>query len=250
MPVFTAEPLVRWAAIIALLLTAGLAWAQTPPVNSAELPQGNVKPGVAKIAQTNLPAAGATATTPKLAPNTKPQATLVAQANEASPLWKELSPAEQAALKPLAANWSTVGEAQKRKWLVVSKNYATLPPAEQQKLHGRMTQWVSLSPKQRTDARLNFAETKTLTPTEKVQGWKDYQALSPQEKQKLAEQAAPKTSGAATAVKPVPTQKLAAVPTTRNSPKGIQPADTKSSVDKNTLLPLAAGSAEPGVQKN
>ncbi len=233
---------------MALLLVAGSLGAQTKSDTAIEAPVGKAKSGTSTLAQANLPA-GATPS-PKLPATAKPPATLVAQATEAAPFWKDLSPSDQTALKPLAANWPTIGEAQKRKWLALSKNYATLPAAEQQKLHGRMTQWVSLSAKQRTDARLNFAETKTLTPTEKVQGWKAYQALSPQEKQKLADQAVPKTSGAATAVKPVPTQKLAAVPTTRNTPKASQPADGKPSVDKNTLLPLASGSTEPVVQKN
>ena len=83
-------------------------------------------------------------------------------------------------------------------------------------MHSRMNEWVDMSPQQRAAARLNFAKTKELskqlTPDEKKAKWETYQALSPEEKAKLAAKATPKPTGAATAVKPVPTQKLAVTP--------------------------------------
>lgn len=83
-------------------------------------------------------------------------------------------------------------------------------------MHGRMSEWVALSPQQRAEARLNFAKTrelsKQLTPEEKKAKWQAYQALSPEEKQKLAAKASSKPAGAATAVKPVARQKLAVIP--------------------------------------
>lgn len=131
------------------------------------------------------------------------------------PLWSELTPLQQQALQPLAGTWSTISEAQKRKWLAISKNYPSLPPDGQSTMHGRMNEWVSLSPLQRAQARLNFATTKELsrqlTPEEKLAKWQTYQSLSPDEKQKLAEKASVKPSGAAVATKPVPPQKLAPV---------------------------------------
>ena len=51
--------------------------------------------------------------------------------------------------------------------------------AEQAKLHSRMTEWAALSPQQRTQARLNFAETKQLSPDDKKAKWEAYQALPP-----------------------------------------------------------------------
>ena len=62
--------------------------------------------------------------------------------------------------------------------------------AEQAKLHSRMTEWAALSPQQRTQARLNFAETKQLSPDDKKAKWEAYQALPPEEKRKLAAGAA------------------------------------------------------------
>lgn len=134
----------------------------------------------------------------------------------AKPSWAELTPMQQQTLKPLAATWNTISEPQKRKWLEISKNYPSLSAEEQAIMHSRMNDWVTLSPQQRAQARLNFARTKELskqlTPEEKKAKWETYQALSPEEKQKLAAKASPKPAGAATAVKPVAPQKLAPVP--------------------------------------
>ena len=153
------------------------------------------------------------------------------------PSWAELAPLQQQALKPLAVSWNTISEAQKRKWLEVSKNYPTLSSADQTTLHSRMNEWVALSPQQRAEARLNFAKTKELstqlTPEEKRAKWQTYQALSPEEKQQLASKAAPRPAGAALAVKPVAPQKLAEVAPQRTKP------DVKP-VLKNTVSPAAS----------
>lgn len=202
--------------------------------------------GTAMTATT--PASSSMATATKTArPN------IAASKPAAKPDWKELTLAQQQSLKPLAANWATMGEVQKRKWLAISKNYPSLPPAEQAKLHSRMTEWVTLTQQQRTQARLNFAETKKIAPSEKTATWQAYQALSPEEKQKLAAKAAPKEKGAAVAIKPVPTQKLVNVPVTRKSAKhAAKIAIAPQAVDHNTLLPLPPlPPAEPAsAQKN
>jgi hypothetical protein len=127
------------------------------------------------------------------------------------PLWVELTPAEQQALVPLAPKWDTLSETQKRKWLALSQNFPRMSGAEQAKLHSRMTEWVALSPQQRTQARLNFGQTQQLSPDDKKAKWEAYQALPPEEKSKLAARAA-KPPATAAAVKPVPTDKLAITP--------------------------------------
>jgi hypothetical protein len=147
----------------------------------------------------------------------KPASSAPAKVIVSKPSWAELTPMQQQTLKPLASSWNTtISEPQKRKWLEISKNYPSLSPEEQAIMHSRMNEWVTLSPQQRAQARLNFARTKELskqlTPEEKKAKWETYQALSPEEKQKLAAKANPKPAGAATAVKPVAPQKLAPVP--------------------------------------
>ena len=126
-------------------------------------------------------------------------------------------------------------------------------------MHSRMAEWTSLSKQQRDQARLNFAESNKLAPkqkAEKAATWEAYQALSLEEKQKLAAKAPPKPTGAAIAAKPTAPDQLATVPSTRLSPKPSERAGKLSAVDANALQPKAAGTPEvpgsPGsaVQKN
>ena len=171
------------------------------------------------------------------------------------PTWTELTPMQQQALKPLASSWNAINEGQKRKWLEISKNYPSLPPEGQATMHSRMNDWVMLSPQQRAQARLNFGKTRELsgqlTPEEKKAKWETYQALSAEEKQKLAAKASPKPTGAATAVKPVAPQKLAAVPphptrpALKPEPK-IMPSQPAEAGNPSAARPGEAASGRPG----
>ena len=123
--------------------------------------------------------------------------------------WDKLTPTQKIALQPLSANWANLTEGHKRKWLAVSANFAQFSPEDKTKLHSRMTEWASLSAKQREQARINFAQTKALTPSDKQAKWESYKALPPETKQALANiNVAPQPTGAATAVKPVAKNKL------------------------------------------
>ncbi|RZJ19757.1 MAG: DUF3106 domain-containing protein [Haliea sp.] len=131
---------------------------------------------------------------------------------EAKPTWAELPLAQQQALAPLSGTWADLSEAHKRKWLALSQNFPKLPAAEQATLHSRMKEWAALSPKQRTLARLNFGETKRISPDDKKARWEAYQALSEEEKRKLAAAATAKPPTTAAAIRPVPKQKLTTIP--------------------------------------
>lgn len=131
----------------------------------------------------------------------------------AKPLWRDLSAKQQQALQPLAAHWDALSEGHKRKWLALSRNHAKLSPAEKATLHSRMTEWAALSRQQRDQARFNFAEVKQVPADERKAKWEAYQALSPEEKRRLAESAAPRPPGAAGTIRPVPAQKLVPLPT-------------------------------------
>jgi hypothetical protein len=154
------------------------------------------------------------------------------------PLWSELTAPQQQALTPLAPKWDAISESQKRKWLALSQNFPKLSGPEQAKLHSRMSEWVALSPQQRTEARLNFAETQQLSPDDKKAKWEAYQALSPEAKRKLAA-TAPKAPATAAAVKPVAPAKLAVMPRPglRQDAKVPKIAAAPNQVDHNTLLP-------------
>ena len=170
---------------------------------------------------------------------------------QSKPFWADLTPAQQVSLKPLAANWASLSEAHKRKWIAFAQNYPKMSPADQSRLHSRMTEWVTLSPQQRTQARLNFAETKKLSADEKASTWQAYQALTPEEKSRLASQGNKVPPGATSVLKPAPAQKLAVVPSTRKDTQPAQVAAHHPQVAPNTLLPHPPGSdTGPSAPKN
>jgi hypothetical protein len=178
---------VVWAGALAVA-AFGLTLAGAQP--HAEATKGAAgQPGVAASA----------AASPKAIPATKP-------------LWSELTAEQQQALKPLAPHWNTLNAGQKRKWLALSRNFANMSLDDQVTLHSRMIEWAALSNQQRAQARLNFAEVKRVPPDERKAKWEQYQALSEEEKRKLAESAPAKPRGAAIPVRPVSSQKLVPVP--------------------------------------
>lgn len=176
-------------------------------------------------------APGAPAATPKMVAAKAPGAT--------KPDWSELTPAQQAALQPLQGAWTGISSGQKRKWIALSANFPSLTPSERSVLHGRMTDWTALNPEQRSQARLNFAQTKDLSAEEKKAQWQAYQALSPEQKQHLAATAPQKPGGAARAVTPVAPEKLAAVPVTRS--EAAKPALAASR--PSAMRPVATAAA-------
>jgi hypothetical protein len=155
--------------------------------------------------------------------------------------WTQLSAAQKETLKPLEAFWSTLSPSHQRKWLAMAQTYPSMAASEQTRLRERMAEWAALSPQERTQARLNFAQSKKLAPTQRANNWEAYQALSPEERQKLADRPAAKPAGAALAIKPVPADRLAAVPVTRRSPQETRTlASEQRPIDRKTLLPQAS----------
>ncbi|MGI9133335.1 MAG: DUF3106 domain-containing protein [Rhodoferax sp.] len=157
-----------------------------------------------------------------------------------APLWSALPKVHQEALQPLAASWDSLSASQRRKWVTLAQSIPSLSAENREKLHSRMVEWAALTPRERELARLNFAETKKLAPADRAADWEAYQALSPQEREKLAQQAPKKAVGAAVALKPAAPEKLATVPVTRHTPEQARTeATTKQSLNRNTLLPQA-----------
>lgn len=151
------------------------------------------------------------------APVAKSAATppLAANATRASagPRWKDLTADQKQALAPLASHWNRLHVAQKRKWLALSRNFDDMTEQEKATLRGRMIDWASLSPQERTRARLNYAEVERLAPAdERKAKWEAYQALSDEERRQLADRAATRLPGAAVPAKPVPQSMLAPIP--------------------------------------
>lgn len=224
-PLSLAIRVARCAPLV-VLLAAVLSW----PFSSLAQPDATVQAPVV-----NAPAAALRA---------KPSRSAAVRTTK--PLWNELSPVQREALAPLANHWNLLSETQKRKWLLVSKNYREMPPAEQARLHGRMNEWVALSPQQRQAARFNFYETKRLSSDEKQKKWQAYQALSPDDRRRFVEDARPAASGAAVAVKPVPRQKLAPIAAEPGRPPRIAGLNQ---IDPRTLLPQRGAASSTLVPK-
>lgn len=173
--------------------------------------------------------------------------------NQPGPAWAALSGAQRQALAPLAASWDSLSAGQQRKWLEVSRNYPGLSSADQTKMHGRMSEWVRLSARERAAARLNFAATseiaKELSAEEKKAKWEAYQALSAEDRKKLATQGNRPPVGAAPATRPVAAQKLVSLPPKAKTDTGAVTASgrpSKPAVDPKLapVLPLPAASGE------
>ena len=154
--------------------------------------------------------------------------------------WKQLKTHEKKALAPLAARWGELTETQRSKWLTIAQHFDQLSPAEQQIMQTRMTEWVSLNPVQRNQARLNFSTVQSLSKDEKKSRWDEYQNLSESEKRKLSAGVLTTSKTAAPSPKPSATDRLVQ-PTVRTLPAAALPPRTP--IDPNTLLPLPA--AEP-----
>jgi hypothetical protein len=170
---------------------------------------------------------------PSVAPNHSPQ-----KITNTKPDWNDLSASQKQALSPLSQLWPSMTEAHKRKWLALSQNFAQLPEADKNTLQGRMREWAALTSQQRAQARLNFADAKQLPQDERRSKWEAYQALSPEEKQKLAAQKPIAKVGAALAPKPVSADKLA-VPPTASGNKAL-PRIASDQAARTTLLPNTA----------
>lgn len=176
---------------------------------------------------------------PARAKDDRQASTAMTQPRTGGPSWASLAKHQRLALKPLAADWNDLSEAQKRKWVALSRNFDKMPPQEQEKLQARMGEWVALSAKDRSRARLNFAETKNLSVEVKQAKWQAYQALSESERRTLAEQAPTrKLPGAATALRPAPAPRLAQIPSPIDRQSRVpRISAAPHQIDPNTLLP-------------
>jgi len=151
--------------------------------------------------------------------------------------WRQLAEPQRKALAPLAPYWAALSPSQKNKWLAMSNNFEKLSSKEQATLHERMASWAALSPQQRAQARLTFNETKSIGADEKKTQWEAYQALSEDDKKKLAAQQKTGIQGAATASQAAPPNKLIRLPGKSPAPPDANNASTGTVIDKKTLLP-------------
>ena len=155
--------------------------------------------------------------------------------------WNQLTRAQQDALKPLAAQWTTLNEGQQRMWLALAVNYNELSPAEQAKLHSRMAEWAALSPQQRTQVRQGYDAARQVPADERKAKWEAYKSQPSEQREQFgADKRAPVRPGAAPSLhtQPPPVQLAPSATDPRLSPN--------AAVRQPTLLPRNAPPAPKG----
>lgn len=155
--------------------------------------------------------------------------------------WNSLTPAQQKVLAPLERDWGGIDAARRQKWIEVAGRFPKMPADEQRRVQERMASWSRLSPQERSNARLNFQESRQqLSPDDRKARWEAYQALPPEQRRQLAAQ-----SAAASAVPNMPKPanaggaRDAAQRTAAASPAAAAPAPaptSKSNIVRNPAL--------------
>jgi hypothetical protein len=151
------------------------------------------------------------------APYAAPPASQAA-ASTSGPAWSALTPAQQQALAPLRPTWDANDAPRKLKWIEVADRFPKMPADERRRVQERMAAWAAMTPSERARARVQFQETRGLGAEERQARWQAYQALSEDERKRLAQvakkPAAPTASAAA-----VRSAAAAAGPTSGSSAK-------------------------------
>jgi hypothetical protein len=138
-------------------------------------------------------------------------ATGAQSAVDRSTSWASLTPEQQQRLAPLQNEWAGIDANRKQKWIELAAKFPTLPADERTRVQARMAEWARLTPAERAGARMQFQETRHLPAEERQARWQAYKALSPEERQSLAQRAKPAAkpaSGAEAASKPRPATEI------------------------------------------
>jgi hypothetical protein len=158
--------------------------------------------------------------------------------------WNTLTAEQREALSPLSGLWDTLHPSHQRKWIALAYSYDRMGADEQATLQGRMAEWAKLTSTQRTQARLNFGEVRRVPADEKRAKWEEYQALSAEERQRLAKKRPNPPVGAAPALRPPPADRIVHSPASVAASGSANPV---TRVNRNTLLPQPPASApRPG----
>jgi hypothetical protein len=110
------------------------------------------------------------------------------------PAWAELTADQQMVLAPLKADWESLEPERRRKWIGIANRYSKMKPEEQERVQRRMQRWASLTPEQRRQARENYqriAKQRAEKRAKLAEAWAQYQALPPDERQRLEPPPAP-----------------------------------------------------------
>ncbi len=114
-----------------------------------------------------------------------------ALADDRSPTWNSLTPAQKQVLAPLQRDWTTIEPNRRQKWLEVAARYPQMPTDERERLQARMSEWARMTPSQRAAARQQFQEVRRVPDEERQAHWQAYQSLSAEERDSLAQRGKP-----------------------------------------------------------
>lgn len=150
--------------------------------------------------------------------------------------WEDLTAAQKLILAPLASGWNSLKLSTRKKWVEISKRFASLSPTEQSRVQDRMHDWVNLTPEQRRVVRENYAKNRMLDTEQRAKRWAEYQQLPEEEKKKLAAEAA-----AANNRKRITAQVLSPqVKPKTEKPIQLAPKPVPAGVPAQTLTPASA----------
>jgi len=190
----------------------------------------------ALVAAASLAASAAFAAQP--APPSSPA---TAKQDAEGPRWADLSPAHRKVLAPLSGDWNGLDARSKERWIDVAGRYPKMAPDEQQRANQRMGEWARMTVAQRTQARMNFQETRAISKEEREAQWKAYQSLPDDKKRELAAKRAAVPASTATA-------NAAAV--RRHVPPPLDTVQPKNNViGPAAVVRSAAGSAPTASQR-
>ena len=150
------------------------------------------------------------------------------------PNWNQLTQEQRTVLKPLADDWTGMGEFRRKQWIGIAQRYHGMSPDEKGRVDQRMKDWANLSPEQRRQARSTFKSLKQVPPDHKEgikRKWDEYSQLPEDQRAQLRAD-----SGRKPVVKPV-------------APAPNSPPLKQNLVPKSPLLPPSAN-APPSTGKS
>jgi hypothetical protein len=83
--------------------------------------------------------------------------------------WTQLTPTQQEALQPLAAQWDSLPSKLKRNLLKATSHYPKLTPVQKHRFQSRLEKWSKLTPEQRERAREKFQSLSKAPPEKREQ---------------------------------------------------------------------------------
>jgi hypothetical protein len=83
--------------------------------------------------------------------------------------WIQLTPMQQEALNPLAAQWGSLPAKLQNNLLLTTKHYTRLTQDQKQRFHSRLEKWSKLTPEQRERARNKYKVISKAPPDKREQ---------------------------------------------------------------------------------